>query len=162
VSAREVHVARRAQRPALQHALAVAALAAALGVLAGCRPGRPPVAAPSPPPPPEPSVPQREVRKVQGDVVIAAWSEPARLPSGGGQAQILVRVEKRGGAALAGVEVRLQASFGSLYSRGRILRTASNGMTRDRLTTNKTTTITLDAGGTRYRFLVPVGAPRAE
>ena len=32
-------------------------------------------------------------------------------------------------------------------------------MTRDRLTARKTTTITLNAGGMRYRFQVPVGEP---
>jgi hypothetical protein len=35
-------------------------------------------------------------------------------------------------------------------------------MTRDRLTTKTTTTITLNAGGTRYRFQVPVGQKTAE
>jgi hypothetical protein len=55
------------------------------------------------------------------------------------------------------VEVSLGASTGSLYSAGRILMTDSEGMTRDRLTTHKTATITLNAGGTRYRFQVPVG-----
>jgi hypothetical protein len=42
-----------------------------------------------------------------------------------------------------------------------VLTTDAQGMTRDRLTTRRTTTITLNAGGTRYRFQVPVEeAPR--
>jgi hypothetical protein len=97
------------------------------------------------------------VKKVEEDLVIAAWAEPKRLPSKGGQVQVLVRVQKRGGARFPGVEVSLGASTGSLYSAGRILMTDSAGMTRDRLTTHKTATVTLNAGGTRYRFQVPVG-----
>jgi hypothetical protein len=69
-----------------------------------------------------------------------------------------VRVQKRGGARFPGVEVSLGASDGTLYSGGHILVTDSQGMTRDRLTTTRTTTITLNAGGTRYRFRVPVAA----
>jgi len=87
---------------------------------------------------------------------VAAWSEPKVLPPGGGQAQILVRVQKRGGQPFPGVEVRLEASHGTLYSRGRILRTAANGMTRDRLTTRRSAEVTLNVGGMRYRFHVPV------
>jgi hypothetical protein len=34
--------------------------------------------------------------------------------------------------------------------------TDAQGMTRDRLTTRKTAVVTLNAGGTRYRFQVPV------
>jgi hypothetical protein len=93
---------------------------------------------------------------VRQEIVVAAWSEPKVLPPGGGQAHILVRVQKRGGAPLPGVEVRLEASQGTLYSRGRILKTAANGMTRDRLTTRRSAEVTLNAGGTRYRFQVPV------
>jgi len=138
----------------------MAAVAVVAGSLSGCRPMRPPeVAAPSPepvpetPPPPEPDL---EVTPVQEEIVVAAWSEPKVLPEGGGQAQILVRVQKRGGKPFPGVEVRLQSSYGTLYSRGRVLTTAANGMTRDRLTTRRTALITLNAGGTRYRFQVPV------
>ena len=97
------------------------------------------------------------VKKVEGEIVIAAWAEPKYLPSGGGQAQVLVRVQKRGGARFPGVEVSLGASTGNLYSAGRILMTDAEGMTRDRLTTTRTTTVTLNVGGTRYRFQVPVG-----
>jgi hypothetical protein len=101
------------------------------------------------------------VKKVEEEIVVAAWAEPAQLGRGGGQTQVLVRVQKRGGARFPGVEVSLAASAGTLYSGGHILVTDSQGMTRDRLTTTRTTTITLNAGGTRYRFRVPVapGAP---
>jgi len=97
------------------------------------------------------------VKKVEEEVILAVWAEPARLPEGGGQAQILVRVRRRGGKPFHEVEVRLRTSAGSLYSGGRVLVTDQRGVTRDRLTTRKTATITLNAGGTRYRFRVPVG-----
>jgi hypothetical protein len=99
------------------------------------------------------------VRKVPDPIVVAAWAEPKHLPLGGGQAQILVRIQKQGGRRYPGVEVRLVASEGTLYSKGKVLVTDSQGMTRDRLTTRRTATITLNAGGTRYRFQVPVGEP---
>lgn len=111
-------------------------------------------------PPPGPSAEdeaQLAVRKVEEEIIVAAWAEPAKLPEGGGQSQILVRVQRRGGARFPGVEVRLRANAGSLYSAGRILVTDVQGMTRDRLTTQKTATITVNAGGTRYRFQVPAG-----
>ncbi len=122
---------------------------------------------PPPPPPgraltPEPPVPPDEeplpVEVVEEPIAVAAWAEPRQLPPGGGQAQILVRVQKRGGRRFPGVEVRLRTSRGSLYSGGRVLVTDEQGMTRDRLTTRKTTVITLNAGGTRYRFQVFVAA----
>ena len=97
------------------------------------------------------------VKKVEEEIVVAAWAEPSRLPKGGGQAQLLVRVQKRGGARFPGVEVSLGASTGRLYSAGRVLVTDGQGMTRDRITATRTVTITLNAGGTRYRFKVPVG-----
>jgi hypothetical protein len=113
-----------------------------------------------PPPPPQGSAAEEEaalaVKKVDEEIIVAAWAEPAKLPEGGGQAQILVRVQKHGGARFPGVEVRLRANAGSLFSAGRVLVTDAQGMTRDRLTTRKTVTITLNAGGTRYRFQVPV------
>jgi hypothetical protein len=123
---------------------------------------------PPPPPPPAPGqaltpdapVPPDEeplpVKAVEEPIVVAAWAEPRQLPPGGGQAQILVRIQKPGGRRFPGVEVRLRASPGSLYSDGRVLVTDAQGMTRDRLTTRKTAVITLNAGGTRYRFRVPV------
>ena len=88
--------------------------------------------------------------------MVAAWAEPKQLPPRGGQVQILVRIQKRGGQRYEGVEVRLKASAGRLYSEGRVLVTDGEGMTRDRLTTRVSATITLNAGGTRYRFQVPV------
>ncbi len=97
------------------------------------------------------------VKKVEEDIILAAWAEPRQLPSGGGSAQLLVRVQKQGGAAYPGVEVRFHTSAGALYSGGNILVTDRLGETRDRVTTERTATITLNAGGTRYRFRVPVG-----
>ncbi len=97
------------------------------------------------------------MHEVAEPIVVAAWAEPRYLPEGGGQAQILVRVQKRGGSRFPGVEVRLRASEGKLFSGGRTLVTDAEGMTRDRLSTHKTSIITLNAGGTRYRFQVPVG-----
>jgi hypothetical protein len=110
----------------------------------------------------EPSEPGPEpeplpVKKVDEEVVVAAWAEPKTLPAGGGQAQILVRLQKRGGAPFTGVEVRLAASSGTLYSGGRILITDGRGMTRDRLTTRRSARVTLNAGGTRYSFSICVG-----
>jgi hypothetical protein len=97
------------------------------------------------------------VKKAEEEIILAAWAEPPRLPPGGGSAQLLVRVQKQGGAAYPGVEVRFRASTGTLYSGGNILVTDRQGLSRDRVTTQRTVTITLNAGGTRYRFRVPVG-----
>lgn len=141
-------------------------LAAVLAACAKRRPEPPPL----PPPPrgeplPPSPVPNKDedpgaVKVVQGPIVVAAWAEPRQLPAGGGQAQLIVRVQKQGGARLAGVEVRLSASSGTLYSRGRVLTTDAQGMTRDRLTTRRTASVTLNAGGTRYRFQVNVAEPQ--
>ena len=147
------------------HALRLAALAACAAALVSCAGRRYEPPPPPPPPPgqplaPEPSAPPEEVdlpvRAVEEPIVVAAWAEPRQLPAGGGQSQILVRIQKRGGRRFPGVEVRLATSTGSLYSGGRVLVTDAQGMTRDRLTTRKTAVITLNAGGTRYRFQVPV------
>lgn len=73
---------------------------------------------------------------------------------GGGPVQILVRVQKRGGHPYPGVEVRLQTSQGNLHSSGRTLVTDARGLTRDRLSARGSAEITLNAGGTRYRFSV--------
>lgn len=97
------------------------------------------------------------VKPVEDAIVVAAWAEPSSLPEGGGQAQLLVRVQKRGGAPYRGVEVRLATSTGTLFSAGRILVTDGRGMTRDRLTTRRSARLVLNAGGTRYRFDVRVG-----
>jgi hypothetical protein len=102
------------------------------------------------------------VKTVEEPIVVAAWSEPKKLPAGGGQSQILVRIQKRGGLRFPGVEVRLATSAGSLFSAGRVLVTDAQGMTRDRLTTRKAAVITLNAGGTRDRFKVPVGEARQQ
>lgn len=129
--------------------LLLAGLAAGCGVLQRVRGGE---SAPEEPLP---------VKKVPEEIVVAAWAEPPRLSRGGGQAQILVRVQKRGGAPYPDVEVRLSTSNGTLYSKGQILVTDARGMTRDRLTTRDSATVTLNAGGTRYTFKIPVGGADA-
>jgi hypothetical protein len=138
----------------LKRALVVSLLLA--GILPGCRVLRPSgdssVGEPEPLP----------VKKVPEELVVAAWSEPSRLPPGGGQTQILVRVQKRGGAPYPDVEVRLSVSGGTLFSGGKILLTDARGSTRDRLTAKGPARITLNAGGTRYSFHVPVAEPKAE
>jgi hypothetical protein len=96
------------------------------------------------------------VKPVEEPIVVAAWAEPRQLPAGGGEVQILVRIQRRGGRRFPGVEVRLATSHGSLFSGSRVLVTDAQGMTRDRLATRKTAVVTLNAGGTRYRFRVPV------
>lgn len=136
-------------------------------------PPPPPAEEPAPPPPPVPlaaplppaapqEVPNEDqpgaVEPAKEPLVVAAWAEPRRLPPGGGQAQILVRVSHRNGQRFAGIEVRLATSEGELYSAGRVLATDASGMTRDRLTTRKSAVVTLNAGGTLYKFDVPVGA----
>ena len=135
----------------------------------GCGSFKKPTAPPPPPPPeatptPTPSPEELEplpVKKVEEEIVVAAWAEPKHLPEGGGQALILVRVQKRGGKPFPDVEVRLAASPGTLYSKSEILKTDARGLTRDRLTTRQTSTITLNAGGTRYTFKLSVGEPPA-
>ncbi|HEY6552161.1 MAG TPA: hypothetical protein VI669_02345 [Vicinamibacteria bacterium] len=139
-----------------------------VGAIPACRsaPTRPPaeptgpapVAEPIPAPPPTSDDPLA-VTPIAEPFTVAAWAEPAKLPPLGGQCQIIVRVMKRGGAPMARVEVRLQASKGSLYSAGRTLFTDATGKTRDRLTAREGSTITLNAGGTRYRFEVPLTDP---
>jgi hypothetical protein len=129
--------------------------------LAGCRSasGRPPEIATSEPetaPTPPPGKDPLAVAKAPEEVVVAAWAEPSHLPPGGGVVQILVRTRRRGGSPFSGVEVRLSSDEGNLYSAGRVLTTDRAGMTRDQLTARKTSEITLNAGGTRYRFNVPV------
>lgn len=144
-----------------------------------CASGRRPAPPPPPPEPlpaPAPEAPSRpealpalppeakrneadpgEVAPAAGPIVVTAWCEPRSLPAGGGQAQVLVRVQRQNGQRLAGIEVRLAASEGSLYSAGRVLVTDASGMTRDRLTTRQSSIVTLNAGGTRYQLVVPVG-----
>jgi hypothetical protein len=129
----------------------VAASLAGLLLLPACR-----MLAPRAPDGPSAEPAPLPVKKVDIEIVVAAWAEPARLPPGGGTTQILVRVQKRGGAPAAEVEVRLSISDGSLFSEGRVLVTDARGMTRDRLTSRRTTIVVLNAGGTRYSFRVPV------
>ena len=121
--------------------------------------GEPLTPEPVAPPAAEASEEYLPVEKVPDPIVVAAWAEPKHLPPGGGQVQILVRIQKRGGRRYPGVQVRLKASTGTLYSKGRVLVTDAQGMTRDRLTTRKNAIITLNAGGTRYRFQVSVTEP---
>ena len=141
-------------------------LAAVLSACAKLRPEPPPPPAPPrgeplpPSPPPAKDEDPGPVKVVQGPIVVAAWAEPRQLPAGGGQVQLIVRVQKKGGGRLAGVEVRLGASSGTLYSGGSVLTTDAQGMTRDRLATRKTSIVTLNAGGTRYRFQVNVAEPQ--
>jgi hypothetical protein len=132
-----------------------AAAVLALSALLGCSvfKGKPQAPTPAATPPPLP------VKKAAEEVVVAAWAEPKRLPPAGGAAQILVRLRRRGGAPYEGVEVRLQTSTGHLFSGGKVLVTDAAGHTRDRLTTQRTAEVTLNAGGTVYRFRVPVGPP---
>jgi hypothetical protein len=149
---------------ALRTALVV--LAVAFGAY-GCKTAspRPPVAGepapptPTPVPTPPPSEDPLAVSEVKEPLTVAAWAEPAKLPPLGGQCQIIVRVQKRGGAPFAGVEVRLSTSKGTLFSAGKTLVTDASGRTRDRLTAREIATITLNAGGTRYRFEVPLAQP---
>ena len=99
------------------------------------------------------------VQKAPEEVVVAAWSEPRQLPPFGGQAQIIVRAQRRGGKPFGGVEVRIRSSAGTLFSQGRVLVTDANGRTRDRLTARRGATITVNAGGTVYRFEVALKPP---
>lgn len=145
----------------------VALLLAAATLLAACASLRHQPPPPPPPPPrgeplpPEPPAREEEepgpVRTVEEPIVVAAWAEPRQLGAGGGQVQIIVRVQKKGGARFPGVEVRLRTSAGSLYSGGQVLVTDAQGMTRDRLSTHRSSVVTMNVGGTRYRFHVPVG-----
>ena len=94
--------------------------------------------------------------------MVAAWSEPKELPPGGGQAQILVRAQKRGGAPFPGVEVRLNVSGGTC-SRGE--RSWSPTPPAVRATGSpraKVSLVTVNAGGTVYRFRVPLRTPESE
>lgn len=147
------------RRPALA-LLTLALVAATAAACAARRPAPPPPAPGLPlepePPAPAPAEEELVVRRVEEPIVVAAWTEPRQLPAGGGQVQVLVRVQKRGGKRFPGVEVRLSTSSGTLYSGGRVLVTDAQGMTRDRLTARRPAVVTLNAGGTRYRFQVPL------
>jgi hypothetical protein len=99
-------------------------------------------------PTPIPLIPKRS------EIVIAAWTEPRHLPRGGGSVQVLVRVQRVGGGAYPGVQVRLQTNAGRLASAGEPLVTDAQGMCRDRLTTSRPAQLVVRIGDTRYRFKV--------
>jgi hypothetical protein len=131
--------------------LAVLVLAA---LLPGCGLFRP-----APKPPGATGTDPLPVQKAAEEVVVAAWSEPKQLPPFGGQAHIIVRAQRRGGRPFEGVEVRVRTSAGTLFSQGKVLVTNANGRTRDRLSARRDATITVNAGGTVYRFKVPLRVP---
>jgi hypothetical protein len=94
----------------------------------------------------------------RGEIVIAAWTEPRQLPRGGGQVQVLVRVQRVGGGAYPGVQVRMSTNAGKLFSAGGPLVTDAQGMTRDRLTSRRPASIVVQIGDTRYRFKVAMAS----
>jgi hypothetical protein len=97
---------------------------------------------------PMPIIPRR------GEIVIAAWTEPRYLPKGGGQVQVLVRVQRVGGGPYPGVQVQLHSTTGQLATAGKALVTDTQGMTRDRLTATPPVGLIVQSGDTRYRFQV--------
>jgi hypothetical protein len=101
--------------------------------------------------------PPLPVQPFPDEILVTAWAEPSRLPSGGGDSQILVRVRRKGGGLVPGVEVRFQSSTGTLYSQGKVLLTDARGMTRDRITTHQAAIVTVNAGGTPSTVRVSVG-----
>ena len=111
--------------------------------------------APEAPPTPAPT-PLPPVTRAAEPVVVRAWAEPRQLPPAGGQTQILVLVRKRSGDAFEGVEVRVEASEGTLFSASRILTTDAAGRTRDRLTTRRSSRVTVNAGGSIHEIEVAV------
>lgn len=92
-------------------------------------------------------------------VLLRAWAEPKLLPPAGGQTQIIVLARKRNGDPYEGLEVRFTTSAGTLYSRSKVLVTDSAGRTRDRLTTRRSATVTVDVGGTTQQIPVTVAGP---
>lgn len=88
--------------------------------------------------------------------MVRAWAEPRQLPPAGGQAQILVLARKRNGDPFEGVAVRVEASEGTLFSASRILTTDAAGRTRDRLTTRRSSTVTVNVGGSIHEIEVAV------
>jgi len=117
----------------------------------------PAAATPSPLAAPSPEGESRPVARVEGDIVITVWTEPRRLPVGGGQAQVIVRVLKRGGRPLPGVGVRIASSSGTLFSQGKILTTDARGIARDSLTTTQATSLSVVAGGREQRVELLLG-----
>ena len=102
--------------------------------------------APQAPPTPQPT-PMPPVARASERVVARAWAEPRQLAPAGGQTQILVLARKRNGDPFEGVEVQVQTSEGTLFSASRILTTDAAGRTRDRLTTRRSATVTVNVGG---------------
>jgi hypothetical protein len=117
----------------------------------------PAVAIPSPSATPSLDGESRALARVDGDIVISVWTEPRRLPVGGGQAQVIVRVLKRSGRPLPGVEVRITSSSGTLFSQGKILTTDARGMARDSLTTTQATSLNVAAGGREQQVELRLG-----
>ena len=111
--------------------------------------------APEAPPTPEPT-PLPPVARAAERVVVRAWAEPRQLPPAGGQTQILVLARKRNGDPFEGVEVQVVSSEGALFSASRILTTDSAGRTRDRLTTRRSATVTVNVGGAIHKIEVAV------
>jgi len=114
--------------------------------------------APEAPPEPE-ATPLPPVTQAVEPVLVRAWAEPRLLPPAGGQTQIIVLARKRNGDPYEGLEVRFSTNEGTLYSKSRILVTDSDGRTRDRLTTRRSATVTVDVGGTVQQIPVTVGGP---
>jgi hypothetical protein len=117
--------------------------------------GEGPPRAPEAPPTPEPT-PLPPVARAAEPVVVRAWAEPRQLPPAGGQTQVLVLVRKRNGDPFEGVEVRVEASEGTLFSASRILTTDASGRTRDRLTTRRSSKVTVNVGGSMHEIEVAV------
>jgi hypothetical protein len=96
------------------------------------------------------------VRTVAEPLTLVAWVEPAHLPPGGGRVEVFIRVRREGGEPYPGVDIQIATSRGDLESQGRILSSDADGLATDRLRTGRTATLTINAGGTVYRFPVPV------
>jgi hypothetical protein len=111
--------------------------------------------APEAPPTPAPT-PLPTVTRAAEPVVLRAWAEPRQLPPAGGQTQIIVLARKRNGDPFPGVEVQVRTTEGSLFSASRILTTDASGRTRDRLTTRRPATVTVNAGGSIHTLEVAV------
>ena len=92
-------------------------------------------------------------------VTLRAWAEPRMLPPAGGQTQIIVLARKRNGDPYESLEVRFTTTEGTLYSQSKVLLTDSSGRTRDRLTTRRSATVTVNVGGTVQDVAVTVGGP---
>ena len=110
---------------------------------------------PETPATPEPT-PLPPITRAAEPVLVRAWAEPRQLPPAGGQTQILVLARKRNGDPYEGVEVQIQASEGTLFSASRTLATDASGRTRDRLTTRRSSTVTVNVGGSIHKIEVAV------